>query len=113
MFTIAGNFKSHKPHCLFCFSDPDQHVHFLRKRETTINKTEPPRDKTNKMEYAPSEDSDQPGHPPSLISLRCPHDESLGPELPTERTDWADAQAYLSLRRVHIHLVGFVMRRLI
>ena len=28
---------------------------------------------------APSEDSDQPGHPPSLISLRCPHEESLGP----------------------------------
>ena len=32
---------------------------------------EPPRDKTNKMACAPSEDSDQPGHPPSLISLRC------------------------------------------
>ena len=30
-------------------------------------------------EYAPSEDSDQPGHLPSLISLRCPHEESLGP----------------------------------
>ena len=29
--------------------------------------------------YALSEDSDQPGHPPSLISLRCPHEESLGP----------------------------------
>ena len=28
---------------------------------------------------APSEDSDQPGHPPSLISLRCPHEENLGP----------------------------------
>ena len=27
---------------------------------------EPPRDKTNKMACAPSEDSDQPGHPPSL-----------------------------------------------
>ena len=25
--------------------------------------------KTNKMEYAPSEDSDQPGHPPSLITF--------------------------------------------
>ena len=25
-------------------------------------------------ECAPSEDSDQPGHPPSLISLRCPHE---------------------------------------
>ena len=28
---------------------------------------------------APSEDSDQPGHLPSLISLCCPHEESLGP----------------------------------
>ena len=32
---------------------------------------EPPHDKTNKMACAPSEDSDQPGHPPSLISLHC------------------------------------------
>ena len=30
-------------------------------------------------ECAPSEDSDQPGHPPSLISLCCPHEESSGP----------------------------------
>ena len=30
---------------------------------------EPPHDKTNKMACAPSEDSDQPGHTPSLISL--------------------------------------------
>ena len=30
---------------------------------------EPPHHKTNKMAYAPSEDSDQPGHPPSLIRV--------------------------------------------
>ena len=30
---------------------------------------EPPRDKTNKMIFAPNEDSDQPGHPPSLIRV--------------------------------------------
>ena len=35
------------------------------------SKYEPPRDKTNKMICAPSEDSDQPGHLPSLISLCC------------------------------------------
>ena len=29
----------------------------------------PPHDKTNKMACAPSEDSDQPGHPPSLIRV--------------------------------------------
>ena len=38
---------------------------------------------------AASEDSDQPGHPPSLIR--------------------ADAQTDLSLRWAHTHFVGFVM----
>ena len=32
---------------------------------------EPAHDKTNKMACAPREDSDQPGHPSSLISFRC------------------------------------------
>ena len=46
--------------------------------------------------------------------LRCPHEESLGPLLPIERTaktrsDWADAQADLSLRWEHSNFVGFVM----
>ena len=31
------------------------------------DKNEPQHDKTNKKTCAPSEDSDQPGHPPSLI----------------------------------------------
>ena len=35
---------------------------------------------------APSKDSDQPGHPPSLISLRCQHEEGLGPLLPIKHT---------------------------
>ena len=30
---------------------------------------EPPHDKTNKITCAPSEDSDEPGHPPSLIRV--------------------------------------------
>ena len=47
---------------------------------------EPPHDKTNKMAIAPSEDTDHPVHPPSLISLRCPHEQTLGPQLPIERT---------------------------
>ena len=34
-------------------------------------RNETPHDKTNKMAYVPSKDSDQPGHLPSLISLRC------------------------------------------
>ena len=32
-----------------------------------------PHDKTNKMICAPSEDSDQPGHPPSLIRVFTVH----------------------------------------
>ena len=36
---------------------------------TTTTTTEPLRDKTNKMACAPSEDSDQPGHPPSLFRV--------------------------------------------
>ena len=46
---------------------------------------EPEHDKTNEMTGAPSEYSDQPGHSPSLISLRCLHEEAL-----------ADAQDKLS-----------------
>ena len=34
-----------------------------------VPKYELPHDKTNKMTCAPSEDSDQPGHPPSLIRV--------------------------------------------
>ena len=48
----------------------------MRLSELTLDQFEPHRDKTNKMACAPSEDSDQPGHLPSLISLRCPLEES-------------------------------------
>ena len=47
-----------------------------QKRKTT---NEPQHDKTNKIACAPSEDSDQRGHPPSLTSLRYPYDETFGP----------------------------------
>ena len=60
---------------------------------------EPHHDKTNKKVCAPSEDSDQHGHPPSLIGLF------------DVRMKKADAQADLSLRWAHSHSVGFVMRR--
>ena len=46
---------------------------FLRKsggqKSEILRLFEPPHDKTNKMACAPSEDSDQPGHPPSLIRV--------------------------------------------
>ena len=70
-------------------------------------------------ECAPSEDSDQPGHPPSLIrvlAVRMKQAWALSYPLSAQRrlwSDWADAQADLSLRWAHTHFVGFVMRRLI
>ena len=56
--------------------------------------------------------------PAKTQNLRCPHEETLGPSLRTERTaktliNWANAQADLSLRWAHTHFVGFVMSRLI
>ena len=43
---------------------------------------EPPHDKTNKMTCAPSEDSDQPGHQPSLIRVFAVRSKrSQGPKL--------------------------------
>ena len=80
---------------------------------------EPPHDKTSKMACVPSEDTDQPGHPPSLIrvfAVRMKKAWVLSYPLNALRrlrSDWADAQAYLSLRWAHSHFVGFVMRRLI
>ena len=66
---------------------------------------EPPHDKTNKMVYVPSEDSDQPGHPPSLIRVFtvCIKKALFLTYLFSAQrrllSDWADAQADLSLRR--------------
>ena len=72
---------------------------------------------------APSEDSDQPGHPPSLIrqpghppslirvfAVRTKKAWVLSYPLSAQRrlwSDWADAQADLSLRWAHRHFVGF------
>ena len=70
-------------------------------------------------ECAPSEDSDQPGHPPSLIrvfAVRMKKAWVLSYPMSAQRrlwSDWTDAQADLSLRWAHTHFVGFVMSRLI
>ena len=67
---------------------------------------------------APSEDSDQPVHPPSLIrvfGVRMKKDWVFSYPLSAQRrlwSDWADAQADLNLRWAHSHIVGFVTRRL-
>ena len=74
-------------------------------------------DKTNKMTYAPSGDSDQ--LPSSLIRVfvvRVKKPWILSYPLSVQRSLWsdlADAQADLSLRRDHRSFCWFVMRRLI
>ena len=68
---------------------------------------------------APSEDSDQSGHPPNLIrafAARIKKTWVLSYPLSAQRRLWsdsADAQADLSLRWAHSHFVGFAMSRLI
>ena len=74
--------------------------------------------KPTKWTCAPSEDSDQPGHPPSLIrvfAVRMKKAWALSYPLSVQRrlwSDWADAQADLSLRWAHSHFVDFVTSRL-
>ena len=70
-------------------------------------------------ECAPSEDSNQSGHPPSLIRVFAVCMKKawvLSYILSAQRrlwSDWADDQADLSLRWAHTRFVGFVMSRLI
>ena len=74
---------------------------------------EPLPDKTHKMAWVPSEDSDQPGNPPSLIAVfavRMKNDWVLSYPLSAQRrlwSDWADAQADLSLRWAHMPFCWF------
>ena len=69
-------------------------------------------------ECAPTEDSYQPGHPPSLIRVFAVGMKKvwvLSYPLSAEQrlwSGWADAHADLSLRWAHTHFVGFVMSRL-
>ena len=96
------------------------HFNTYREKEGLLRNSlyEPPHDKTNKM-TAPSKGSDQSGHPPSLIRVfAVPTMKAwvLSYPLSAQRrvwSDWADAQADLSLRWAHTHFVGFVMSRLI
>ena len=130
-------YKSNKHHFFFffffCFflskeSAFDKRVYFVYKSKLAFtavwlnprcdDKIEPAHDKTNKMACAPIEDSDQPGHPPSLIrvfAVRMKKAWVLSYPLSAWRRlwlDWADAQADLSLRWAYSHFVFFVVRRL-
>ena len=64
--------------CTKASSNTANHLTDTRKEITF----EPPHDKTNKIIFAPSEDSHQ--------SLRCPHQETLAPQLPIECTAKTD-----------------------
>ena len=81
-------------------------------RETGLTH-EPQLDKTNKMICAPSEDSDQPGHPPSLIrvfAVRMKKGWVLCYPLSAQRRLWSDledAQADPSLRWAHRQFCWF------
>ena len=83
---------------------------------SVTSKCEPPHDKINKMTYAPSEDSDQPGHLPSLTRVFAVRFMgSWGPNVSScgQRrlwSDWADAKADLSLRREHMSFCSFCHR---
>ena len=74
---------------------------------------------SQQSDSTPSENSVQPGHPPSLIRVFAVHMKTawvLSYPLSAQRrlwSDWVDAQADLSLRWAHTQFVGFVMSRLI
>ena len=75
-----------------------------RREPNVLLINEPPHDKTNKMACAPSKDSDQPGYLSSLIrvfTVRMKKAWILSYPCSTYQrlwSDWADAQADLSLR---------------
>ena len=75
--------------------------------------------KTNKVACAPSEDSDQPGHPPSLIRVfTCAQRVAQDPNFlqadseDTDQTGQMPKLIWVFARRT-CHFVGFVMRWLI
>ena len=80
---------------------------------------EPPHDKTNKMACAPSEDSDQPAHPPSLItvfSIRMKKTLVLNYLFSTQRrlwSDWVDDEAFSSISGLKIGTLSPVCCRMI
>ena len=80
---------------------------FLDQRQTFWHTNEPPHDKTNKMICVPSKDSEL-----SLSAWRKLGSLATHLAHSEDWSEWADAQADLSLRWAHSHFVGFVMRLL-
>ena len=74
---------------------------------------EPPHDKTNIMTCVPSEDTDQPVHPPSLCAQWAANDPSFlhAESEDSDQTGRMPRLIWVFAGRT-CHLVGFVMRRL-
>ena len=99
--------------CLYTFHQRKK----KRKRKKETNK------QTNKMACAPKEDSDQPGHPPSLIRVWSEFSLSAWRKFGSLPTYWAHIEDYDQTGRMprlicvfagcKDHFVGLVMRRLI
>ena len=87
MSGLVGNSRRHILSCRgsFNFSKFGTTVYFQKDQHLTRFTTNY-MNKTNIMTCAASKDSSQPGHPPSLISLCCPHEEAFGPKVSIERT---------------------------
>ena len=82
-----------------------------------LSECEPPHDKTNKMAFVPSEDSDQSGHPPSLIRVFAVRSMCMRTQCFFMRTAKTDQTGRMH-RLICVfagrngHFVGFVMWRL-
>ena len=82
-----------------------------------LSECEPPHDKSNKMAFVPSEDLDQPGHPPSLIRIFAARSMDMRTQCSFMRTAKTDQSGRMHrlicvFAGRHGHFVGFVMRRL-
>ena len=91
-----------------------KHCFFRSNSGQTI--IEPPHDKTNQMACAPSEDSAQPGHSPSLIrvfAVRMKKAWVLSYPLSAQRKLWYPSSLIWVFPGRTDQFVGFVMRRLI
>ena len=83
--------------------------------KSALSECEPPHDKTNKMAFAPSEDSDQPVHLLSLIRVFAVR--SMGSWEPNDSEDSDQTERMHRLICVFAgrngHLFCFVLRRLL
>ena len=113
--TWSEDCSSNKLH-YYCLVNGVLHV-FLHVLLYSMKKIEPRHDKTNKMSVRPAKTQISLGIRPvwSVFAVRMKKAWVLSYPLSAQRrlwSDWADAQADLSLHWAHTHFVGFVMRRL-